>query len=83
MTALELIDLLGGFHPDTEVRIGDQIEQGPYLHQAVGGVWKLLDDESGVRGIVLCASDDDLWKEEFTIEDEEAPELPQVWKPPS
>ena len=87
MKVLELIDLLGKYSPDTEIRIGDQIEAGPYLHQEVGGVWT---DRPGSRGevgcVILCANDDNnLWKDESedpafpNVEDE----LPLIWKPPS
>jgi hypothetical protein len=42
-----------------EVRIGDQIESGPYLHASVGGVWR------GRKGeVVIAANDDEVWKDE-------------------
>lgn len=87
MNVQELIVLLSQYPTDTEVRIGDQIEAGPYLHQEIGGAWT---DRPGSRGgvscVILCANDtSNLWKDEsedpqFPSEDEE---LPLIWKPPS
>ena len=71
-----LIALLPG---DAEVRIGDQIEAGPYLHQEVGGVWRSLDNGGGHRAVILCAGDSDLWKSE---ELQPPDVLPLLWKPP-
>jgi hypothetical protein len=67
----ELVALLSKIDPDREVRIGDQIESGPYSHTSVGGVWRID------AGIVMCASPDDEWVSEST---DEAP--PIVWTPP-
>lgn len=63
---------------DVEIRIGHEVE-GPTLHQKVGGVWTIPDNEGGVSGVVLCADDDDLWKDET-----DNPRLmKEVWTPPS
>ena len=60
---------------ENEIRIGDQVESGPYLHASVGGVFK------GTQGeIILCANDDDQWREEPTGVDHD---LPVLWKPQS
>ena len=59
-----------------EIRIGDQIESGPYLHASVGGVFR------GEEGqIIICANDDDRWKDEsVTLQDGQV--LSTLWKPP-
>ncbi len=58
-----------------EIRIGDQVESGPYLNAAVGGVFKGTNGE-----VILCANDDDQWREEATGIDHD---LPVLWKPPT
>lgn len=44
---------------EREVRIGDQIESGPYLHASVGGVWRGRNNE-----VVFCANDDEQWQDD-------------------
>lgn len=62
---------------DPEIRVGDQIESGPYLHASVGGVFE------GTGGdIILCGNDDDQWKDESVSDSDDDPELPVLWQPP-
>jgi len=75
MKVSELLDLLGKIHAenegmDLEIRIGDQIEAGAYLHGPVGGVYQGTNGE-----IILCSSDDATWLEE-PVTDEN---LPVLW----
>lgn len=76
MTVGELLDLLQGQHIDrrAQLRVGDQVESGPYLHASVGGVYKGRDGE-----IVICANDDQQWTDEYA----KAPdsELECLWAP--
>lgn len=60
---------------DQEVRVGDQIESGPYLHASVGGVWE------GKKGdLIICPNDDSQWQDESAeLQDGEA--LGVLWKP--
>lgn len=83
MKVQELIEVLGQLAPDMEVRVGDQIELGPYSHDRVGGVWTSRPNNAGdIQYVILCAEDTN-WQEEFdgaiTVEDE----LPLVWMPPA
>lgn len=83
MNILDLHELIGKLMDgktlaeleEMDIRIGDQVESGPYLHSAVGGIFKGTDGD-----IILCANDDDDWSEEETGIDHE---LPVLWSPPS
>jgi hypothetical protein len=66
----ELIEVLATIAPDTEVRIGDYLEAGPYTHTTVGGIWRVED------GIVVCANPDDEWTAESAKET-----LEIIWAP--
>jgi len=79
-----LLELMDKHGKDVEVRIGDQIEAGPYYHDRVGGVWSNRPDNAGgVYYVILCAEDTD-WKEEAdNATPEEGDELPLLWKPPA
>ena len=68
MTVGELLTLLAAIDPDSEIRVGDVIECGPYSHTSVGGVWRID------AGIVLCANPDDDWVNENADE-----ALPLLW----
>ena len=69
MNVRELIDVLAAIDPDMEVRIGDQIESGPYSHTSVGGIWR------GAKGaVIVCGNPDDEWVNESTDE-----ALPGIW----
>jgi hypothetical protein len=61
---------------DAEVRIGDQVESGPYLHARIGGVFR---SHNG-RDIILTANDDEVWYDEEanTGRDDE---LEVLWRP--
>ena len=80
MTVLAEIRLRTVPPQDPEVRIGDQVESGPYLHAPVGGVFE------GAKGsVILCANDDAEWHDEVGgayIDLAEMPELPVLWKAP-
>lgn len=54
-----------------DIRIGDQIESGPYEHGSVVGIYRGTDGD-----VIVCGGDD--WEEEETGFDE----LPVVWSPP-
>ena len=59
-----LLGLMEKHGKDVEVRIGDQIEVGPYSHDRVGGVWTDRPDRGGaIQSVILCAEDTD-WKDE-------------------
>jgi hypothetical protein len=75
MKASQLIRVLMEIPADAEIRIGDQVESGPYLNAAVGGVFKGTDGS-----VILCADDDDQWREEPTGIDHN---LPVLWTPQS
>jgi len=76
MTVGELLDALQGLHIDrrAEIRIGEQVEGGPYLHASVGGVW--IGNEGD---IIICANDDEVWKDEYAMNPEK--ELQVLWAP--
>ncbi len=69
-----IVESLNVYHPDTEIRIGDQLECGPYLNASVGGVYLSTDNER----LVICANDDETWKEEVSERDMET-----LWAPSS
>lgn len=77
MKASELIRVLMEQPYDVEIRVGDQVESGPYLHASVGGIFK------GSKGeVVICANDDEVWKDEIAgFDPEQVPERPVIWKP--
>ena len=56
---------------ERDIRLGDQIESGPYMHSSVGGLW-LGSDGS----LILSHNDDEAWKTE------EDPTLIALWQPP-
>jgi len=56
---LDELRRLHGIKDDAEVRIGEQIESGPYLHGAIGSVYRI---EKGV--LVLCVDDEGIWTDE-------------------
>ena len=59
-----LVDLADKHGNDVEVRIGDYVEAGPYVHDRVGSVWTTAPDNGGVvREVILCA-DDTSWRDE-------------------
>ena len=60
---------------DAEIRIGDAIESGPYLHASLGGVWKSLEGS-----LILCANDDEVWHVEEVQSSEE--DLQVLYYPP-
>jgi hypothetical protein len=65
MTVIELMELLKTQPADAEVRIGDQIEGGPYSNAPVGGVWTSPPDRNGsIERVILCANDDTRWLDE-------------------
>lgn len=72
MKASELIRVLMEAPHDAEIRIGDQIESGPYLHASVGGAWR-----GKLGAIILCAADDEVWEDEAAAERT----VEQIWKP--
>lgn len=55
----------------SSVRIGDQIEAGPYEHTPVGGIYRGTDGE-----VIICADPDAESKEEATGIDHG---LPVLW----
>ena len=80
MTLYELYEILAPILTDPirkseeiQIRIGDQVESGPYLHASVGGVFRGTDGS-----IILCANDDEQWHEEATGIDHN---LPVLWRP--
>lgn len=80
-----LLQLMDKHGKDVEVRIGDQIEAGPYSHDRVGSAWtNRPDNAGGVHYVILCAEDSN-WRDE--CEDPSYPEgyeeLPLLWKPPA
>lgn len=81
-----LVDLADKHGNDVEVRIGDQIEDGPYSHDRVGGVWtNRPDNAGGIQYVVLCAEDTQ-WHDELVYGDDFIPaqhEMPLLWKPPA
>lgn len=78
-----LLALMDKHGKDVEVRIGDQIELGPYSHDRVGGVWtNQPDNAGGVHYVILCAEDTN-WQDEFEGDIKSDDELPLVWKPPA
>ncbi len=81
-----LLELMEKHGKDVEVRIGDQIEAGPYSHDRVGGVWTNREDHvGGVHYVILCA-DDSQWHDEIELTEEfvsDRDELPLLWKPPT
>lgn len=87
MTVADLIKLCVSLHPDTEVRIGDQIEAGPYSNASVGGVWTSPPDRNGeVERVILCANDDAPWLDECDdpyshVTSGEVGNIVNVWKP--
>jgi len=73
-----LLELMETHGKDTEIRIGDQAEAGPYFHDRVGGVWT---SDTGPGYVILCAEDTD-WVDELKIDEKPSDvELPVVWKP--
>ena len=83
MMVMDLIALLNHLPMNAEIRIGDQIEAGPYLHQAPGGVWVKKDPNGAVvKSVILCAGDDDLWTDEtINTAGTRAAKLPIIWLP--
>lgn len=78
MTAAELIRVLMTLPHNAHIRIGDQLEAGPYSHASVGGVWQGVDGD-----VILCANDDEEWKDEHVVlEGESTDPLPVLWSPP-
>lgn len=83
MTIYELKELcetlLANGKGNAEVRVGDTIESGPYLHASVGGIF-----ESPKGYLVICVNDDEQWcdesPEKFVEHDES---MKVLWKPPS
>jgi len=75
MIVLELIDLLGQYHPNREVRIGDHLGAGPYSHDRVGGVWASPNHGDGLQYVILCAEDTS-W-----VDENPQKILPLVWSP--
>jgi hypothetical protein len=76
MTVGELLDLLQGQHIDrrAQLRIGDQVESGPYLHASIGGVF------AGSEGsVILTANDDEVWTDESAFNPDV--ELKVLWAP--
>lgn len=71
MKTRELINLLMSQAHDADVRIGDQVESGPYLHASVGGVWR-----NGSGDVILTANDDKVWKDESA-----GGEVEVIWQP--
>lgn len=66
---------LGGTDEDeVEIRLGE-LESGPFMHAAVGGIWR------GSRGdLILTPNDDEEWFDESEAADENGdPEI--VWAP--
>lgn len=62
---------------DREVRIGDQVESGPYLNASLGSIFK------GRNGdLILCANDDEVWKDEAAGYHPDF-ELDRVWRKPA
>jgi len=73
MKVHELAAVLRAASPEAEVRIGDQLEAGPYEHIQVGGVFK------GTAGeVILCADPDAPSQDEPTGIDHD---MPVLWKP--
>lgn len=71
----ELLFVLKGLPRDVEVRIGDQIEAGPYSHVKVGAVFK-----GAGEVVIICGDPDGEWFEEAQGVDHD---LPVIWKEPS
>jgi len=70
MRVNELIEILETFRvSNPEVRIGDQIEAGPYEHFGIVGLWK---GEQGT--IILCGNPDEEGYDESPLT-----ELPKLW----
>lgn len=46
---------------DKEVRIGEQIESGPYLNAGLASIYR-----STRGGVIICANDDEQWFDETT-----------------
>lgn len=83
MTVQELIAVLGNLSADMEVRIGDQLDLGPYSHDRVGGVWTSRPNHAGdIQYVILCAEDTN-WQDEFEGDIKSDDELPLVWMPPA
>ena len=83
MTVQELIAVLGNLSADMEVRIGDQLDLGPYSHDRVGGVWTSRPNHAGdIQYVILCAEDAN-WQDEFEGDIKSDDELPMVWMPPA
>lgn len=57
---------------ERDIRLGDQIESGPYLHASVGGIF-----ESPECNLIVCANDDEVWRDETA----KVSELKAVWPP--
>ena len=70
MTVAELLAALQTLDPGQDVRVGDQLEAGPYEHSSVGGAWRVA------CGIVLCANPD-----AELVEEDPGIELPCLWRP--
>jgi hypothetical protein len=73
MRVAELIEVLRDRNPEDEVRIGDQLEAGPYEHYPVGGVYK-----GTHREVILCSNPDARSTEEPTGTDHD---LLVLWRP--
>jgi hypothetical protein len=73
---LELLVRADARNWDKEIRVGDQVESGPYLHASVGGIFQ------GSQGqVIICGNDDDQWKDEAAAAGGIAAELPVLWQP--
>jgi len=85
MTVQELIEVLGQLPADTEVRVGDQNDCGPYFHDRVGSIWTDQPDDTGdIQSVIICAEDTD-WKSEYPMGDKmgQPCELPVIWTAPA
>jgi hypothetical protein len=61
---------------DADIRIGDQVESGPYLHASVGGAFLARNG----KDIILTANDDKVWQDEAAGYHSDY-ELEVLWRP--
>lgn len=64
MKVATLITLLKALPAEAEIRIGDQIEAGPYSNAEVGGIWLSAPVNGSSERVILCANDDAPWLDE-------------------
>jgi hypothetical protein len=84
MNVRELIEVLGQLPADTEVRLGDQLEEGPYFHDRVGSIWTDRPNNAGdIRYVMICAEDTDWRAETDSGKLMEGDELPIIWTAPA